>query len=47
MKRKYKAPDALIELLEKEDVLTASPNQEDTVDNPGNDDDIPGLFEDL
>lgn len=47
MKKKYRAPEALIELLEKEDVLTDSPERgEDTIDNPGNDDD-PSFFEDL
>ena len=47
MKRKYKAPEALIEFLEKEDVLTTSPERgDDTIDNPG-DGSYPGLFDDI
>ncbi len=46
MKKKYRVPEALIELLEKEDALTVSSPGEDTIDNPGNDDD-PNFFEEL
>jgi hypothetical protein len=45
MKKKYKLPEVIIELLEKEDVLTDSPERgEDTIDNPGSEDGLDDLF---
>ena len=44
MKKKYRVPEALIEFLEKEDALTASPIRgEDTISNPGD----PSFFDEL
>ena len=43
-KKEYRVPEALIEFLEKEDVLTTSPERgEDVIDNPDN----PGIFDEL
>ena len=43
MKKKYRVPEALIELLEKEDALTVSLG-DDTTDNPGSGDELDDLF---